>query len=176
MHHLLGLSTSIPTSESTQSKLVKADLTGGILHVTAAKNPSLVGLRGITIEETSSTFRLVCTDDRVRIVPKVNSLFTLHIPLVIDEEPTERGGGSLNVDVMGAAFAYRSYDRAGRKFRYAQGDNGCGWGESWVKTDMADLLTTVEKSTGELTQSATAKRKGRRKAKSRRKDTLAAPR
>ncbi|RXK37297.1 hypothetical protein M231_05439 [Tremella mesenterica] len=73
----------LPTGVSTetiQSKLVKADFTGAILLILSSRNPSLVGIKGIVIEETYGTFLLVPIDGKVRVVPKKGSMFRFEFP------------------------------------------------------------------------------------------------
>lgn len=161
--------------EGLQSKLVKADLTGALLRVAAARNPSLAGLSGLVVEETAGSFRLVGEDGRVRVVPKDGSQFVLSFPVYAPPVEADRESVDyaafvadcprIEVDILGSSFAFRSGERAGRKFRPAQGWGGSGWGEEWVDAEWSFL--------GEL---GTAKPYGRSRArkpnKSRRKDPL----
>ncbi|KAI9636002.1 uncharacterized protein MKK02DRAFT_44700 [Dioszegia hungarica] len=178
--HLLSLpplpsasssSTSLPqgiSAEGIQSRLSKADLTGLSISVLSARNPSLHGITGIVIEETSSTFRLVPPDSRVRVIPKSGTLFEVLIPAyappgfeasgeLYEAEGGERPGPvdwekhlevcpRIRVLLLGTAFGFRSGDRAGRKFRPAQGrGGGSGWGEQWVQGEWAGVLEGVER-------------------------------
>lgn len=159
--------------ESVQSKIVKADLTGAKLSVVAAKNPSLIGLAGILLEETAGSFRLVSVDGKVRVVPKVGAQFCLSMPVFAAGElegdewaEFEQKCPKIEAEILGGAFAYRSEDRAGRKFKPAQGGGGgSGWGEEWVKSKWGELLGP------EAEGSAPSKR--RKRNKFRRKDPLA---
>lgn len=56
-------------------RLLKADYHGCILHVTAASNPSQVGLSGIVAHESKHTFQLVTRRDRLVVIPKQGSVF-----------------------------------------------------------------------------------------------------
>ncbi|OXG13514.1 ribonuclease P protein subunit POP4 [Cryptococcus neoformans Ze90-1] len=150
--------------EPLQSKISKADFTGIYLTVLAAKNDDLKDQRGIVIEETAETFRLVGQDDKVRVIPKSGSLFRLSFPAYsprsnLDDEspfPPDLTGHldtcpRLEMDLLGSAFAYRSADRAGRKFRPAQGGGGgSGWGEGWVGGvgGMGKMLNEMEATVG----------------------------
>ncbi|ADV24818.1 Hypothetical protein CGB_K1240W [Cryptococcus gattii WM276] len=173
--------------EPLQSKISKADFTGIYLSVLAAKNGGLKAKSGIVIEETAETFRLVGQDDRVRIIPKAGSLFRLSFPaysprLSFDDEssfPPDLADHlktcpRLEMDLLGSAFAYRSADRAGRKFRPAQGGGGgSGWGEDWVgkEGEMGKMLNEMEAKVGGKELVKVKVNGGKRKRnKSRRKD------
>jgi ribonuclease P protein subunit POP4 len=62
-------------SPNDQLKLIRADFHGALFVVSAAKNPALVGIKGIVIQETKNTFRLITQEDRVVTVSKVGTLF-----------------------------------------------------------------------------------------------------
>lgn len=55
-------------------KLLKADYHGAAVVVDAARNPDLVNLSGIVIQETKNTFRLITSQDRVVVVPKMGTI------------------------------------------------------------------------------------------------------
>ena len=153
-------------AEGIQSKILKADLTGSILLVLSSRNPSLVSISGIVLEETASTFRLISKDDTIRIVPKNGTQYRISFPAyappgmsdedaeqvqlgepepAVDWEKHRRECPRVQLDILGTAFGYRSADRAGRKFRPAQGGGGgSGWGESWVDGEWSDVLGAVE--------------------------------
>lgn len=57
-------------------KFVRADYHGAMLVVSSAKNPSLVGVEGIVIQETKNTFRLIAQDNRVVTIPKDGTTFS----------------------------------------------------------------------------------------------------
>ncbi|WRT63563.1 uncharacterized protein IL334_000468 [Kwoniella shivajii] len=67
-------------SEIILSKLSKADFTGIYLSIKSSRNPSLIAHCGIVIEETCSTFRIVNKQNKVKVIPKDGTLFTLSIP------------------------------------------------------------------------------------------------
>lgn len=58
--------------------LLKADFHGAKMTVVRAKNPSLVGIRGIVILETKGTFKFVSKDNKLRTIPKNDSVFRIH--------------------------------------------------------------------------------------------------
>ncbi|GAA5991481.1 hypothetical protein JCM11641_002054 [Rhodosporidiobolus odoratus] len=103
-----------------QTKLVKAEFTGCLLTVKRAKNPSLVGLQGIVLQETQGTFKIVTTKSQVKVLAKQGSIFSFTLPLL----PTPSSPASpssisreLSLDIFGDAFAYRPADRVGRKWK-----------------------------------------------------------
>jgi ribonuclease P protein subunit POP4 len=154
------------SAEGIQSKILKSDLTGSILLIIASRNPSLIGIKGIVIEETASTVRLISRDDIIRIIPKNGTQFQLSFPAyapppmtedqrrdvergepepAVDWEEHARSCPRVQLDILGTSFGYRSADRAGRKFRPAQGGGGgSGWGEEWVRGEWSGVLEGVE--------------------------------
>jgi ribonuclease P protein subunit POP4 len=190
------------TQDGISVKLLKADFTGIILLVESSRNPSLIGLRGIVIEETGSTFRIVSTDSKVRVVPKEGTQFVISFPAYsppssstaaaddgapIDWETHLRVCPRIEMLLLGTNFGYRSGDRAGRKFKLAQGQVGSGWGESWVKGEWDAVFPPVptkrrrkggkERSSDPTSAGGMEKGMGaegmRKKGKSRRKDPFA---
>ncbi|KAJ9098061.1 hypothetical protein QFC19_006496 [Naganishia cerealis] len=148
--------------EQFSSRLVKADFTGAIVRVKKSKNPTLVGQRGIVIQETAETFKLVTPLNVVKVIPKHNALFTLSIPAysfstlphspagittatppnTATADPTAFANTlltvpKLEIDILGSAFTFRAEDRAGRKFKPAAA--GGGWGEEWVGLEALGL-------------------------------------
>lgn len=63
-----------PNWENVNQQLIKADFHGAEVSVAGSKCPSLVGLRGIVIQDTKSTFRICGTDNIIRSIP-----FTFYI-------------------------------------------------------------------------------------------------
>mmetsp|Transcript_48187 Transcript_48187/g.100338 ORF Transcript_48187/g.100338 Transcript_48187/m.100338 type:complete len:197 (-) Transcript_48187:3-593(-) len=55
--------------------LARADLHGSSLRVAQAKNPGMVRLSGTVIEETQKTFRIITSDNQVKVLPKESSVF-----------------------------------------------------------------------------------------------------
>ncbi|WVQ72576.1 hypothetical protein IAR50_002134 [Cryptococcus sp. DSM 104548] len=189
--------SSLPPSnpEPLQTKISKADFTGIFLSVIGARCDSLIGIEGIVIEETAETYRIVVKDDKVRVVPKQGSLFRLSFPAFSPPPPEPLAEGTvpsphprdlthhlatcprIEMDLLGSAFAYRSIDRAGRKFRPAQGGGGgSGWADSWVAKvgEMGQILDEVDgwKSSNRAEEISGAKQgpSKRKRNKSRRKD------
>ncbi|KAF5368892.1 hypothetical protein D9758_002976 [Tetrapyrgos nigripes] len=126
-----------PSSVGMHPKLVKADFHGSILTVKQSKCPSLVGLSGIVIHETENTFRIVTRDNKDKILPKQNSIFTFSVPLFSTLPPTYTPDQAfpipdpnsesvkatvldmphLEFDLYGNQFRFRSAERAGKKFK-----------------------------------------------------------
>lgn len=184
-----GSVSSLPSHispDAVNGKLIKADFTGIHLTVAASRNTSVIGLAGIAIEETASTFALVPPDSRVRIVPKDGTQFRLSIPAYAAPTPVERADGEpadpvdmqahlevcprIEVLLLGTAFGYRSGERAGRKFRPAQGADGSGWGLEWVEGEWSRVLRPLEDVLGKTEPGTPSKRKRRTKEKNRKKD------
>lgn len=59
--------------------LLKADLHGSVLTITKSKCPSNIGLSGIVVRDTENTFQLVTKDDKLKIIPKKDSWFSVTI-------------------------------------------------------------------------------------------------
>lgn len=99
-----------------QTKLVKADFHGCRMTVKASKCPTLVGSSGIVIEETANVFRIITSEDRVKVLPKQNSVFTFTVPLKPEQEESD-SSPHLQLELYGNQFRYRADDRASRKFK-----------------------------------------------------------
>uniref|UniRef100_A0A8C4RVZ6 Ribonuclease P protein subunit p29 n=2 Tax=Erpetoichthys calabaricus TaxID=27687 RepID=A0A8C4RVZ6_ERPCA len=87
-----------------QSKLLKADFHGAIVTVTKSKCPSYVGTTGIILQETKHVFRIVTQHDRLKVIPKRNSVFTVEIDGFITH-------------VYGSKFQLKSSERSAKKFK-----------------------------------------------------------
>ncbi|KAI8815005.1 hypothetical protein BJ742DRAFT_481 [Cladochytrium replicatum] len=85
-------------------KLVKADLHGCKLTVVRSKCPTYVGQSGILLKETENMFELIGNDNKLRSIPKMNSVFTFQIK------------GQL-VTLYGNQFCTRSSERISKKFK-----------------------------------------------------------
>lgn len=66
-----------PPGEQLLERVARMDYHGALISVSASKVPSLVGLEGIVVLETKSTFKLVLRDDTVRTVAKSACSFRL---------------------------------------------------------------------------------------------------
>ncbi|KAJ8700811.1 RNase P/RNase MRP complex subunit [Pleurotus ostreatus] len=118
-------------------KLLKADFHGSIMTVKQSKNPCLIGLSGIVILESENAFKVITKDNRVKLIPKQNAIFTFAVPLYSVLSPTHSAGvpsplpvepenvktetvldgPHIELDLYGNQFRFRAADRAGRKFK-----------------------------------------------------------
>ncbi|KIJ49435.1 hypothetical protein M422DRAFT_27802 [Sphaerobolus stellatus SS14] len=113
----------MPNVQGMQAKLVKADFHGSIISVRKAKNPSLVGCCGIVILETENTFKVVTEKNELKTIPKTNSVFAFSIPLFAPSQADEGSSAEkqdpmIEFELYGDQFAFRSADRATRKFKH----------------------------------------------------------
>ncbi|CDR39458.1 RHTO0S04e05336g1_1 [Rhodotorula toruloides] len=98
-----------------QTKLIKAEFVGCLLSVKRAKNPSLVGIKGIVLQETQGTFKVVTPKSQIKVLPKQGTVLTLVLPFA--PQPSETHPRELSFDLYGDAFAYRPADRVGKKWK-----------------------------------------------------------
>ncbi|NP_001086097.1 POP4 homolog, ribonuclease P/MRP subunit L homeolog [Xenopus laevis] len=87
-----------------QNKLLKADLHGALLTVAKSKCPSYVGLQGIILQETKHVFKFITKDDKLKIVPKLNCVFSVEIDGFISY-------------IYGSKFQMRASERSAKKFK-----------------------------------------------------------
>ncbi|XP_059941115.1 ribonuclease P protein subunit p29 isoform X3 [Mesoplodon densirostris] len=87
-----------------QAKLLKADLHGAIVSVTKSKCPSYVGITGILLQETKHIFKIITKEDRLKVIPKLNSVFTVEMDGFISY-------------IYGSKFQLRSSERSAKKFK-----------------------------------------------------------
>nr|GAT47422.1 predicted protein [Mycena chlorophos] len=127
-------------------RLVKADFHGSIITGTSlhssrdyvlnaslvhqTKNSSILGMSGIVIHETEGTFKIVTKDDKLKILPKRNSIFTFALPVFSTLPashtanaplplPIPQGthartvldGPHVTIELYGNQFCYRSADK-----------------------------------------------------------------
>nr|SVE92736.1 EOG090X0GV5 [Megafenestra aurita] len=106
MEHVLDLETS--TSETKKDmlyqRIAKADYHGCLLMVTRSKCPAYIGSKGIVVLETKNTFQIICEDDKLRIIPKRDSIFTFNI-------------SRWTFTLFGNHMNIRPSERAARKFK-----------------------------------------------------------
>ncbi len=106
MKDVIGFDKIKATNHSeSQQKLLKADYHGAMVTVTQSKTPSLIGQTGIIIQETKNVFKLVSRDDKLKIIPKQNSVFTMEIEGHV-------------ISIQGNQFCYTSAERVHRKFKF----------------------------------------------------------
>ncbi|KAF6079056.1 POP4-like protein, ribonuclease P/MRP subunit [Phyllostomus discolor] len=87
-----------------QAKLLKADLHGAIVSVTKSKCPSYVGVTGILLQETKHVFKIVTKEDRLKVIPKRDCVFSVETD------------GFLSY-IYGSKFQFRSSERSAKKFK-----------------------------------------------------------
>ncbi|KAJ7044692.1 Rof/RNase P-like protein [Mycena alexandri] len=126
-----------PSGAAMHPKLLKADFHGSIVTVYQGKNTAILGISGIVINETEGTFNVVTKENKLKVLPKRNSIFTFALPVYSTLPPThdpaaplplpiaEPGEGletvldgpHVRLELHGNQFCFRSADRAGRKFK-----------------------------------------------------------
>ncbi|KAM0786484.1 hypothetical protein ACM66B_001942 [Microbotryomycetes sp. NB124-2] len=102
------------------AKLLKAEFVGCKMRVKRAKNPGLVGIEGIVVQETQQTFKFAVPEAPVKIIPKLGSIFTFSLPLDSKETQTAvitNETKEVTFDIYGDAFAHRTAERVGRKWK-----------------------------------------------------------
>ncbi|XP_041602382.1 ribonuclease P protein subunit p29 isoform X2 [Vulpes lagopus] len=87
-----------------QAKLLKADLHGALISVTKSKCPSYVGVTGILLQETKHLFKIITKEDRLKVIPKLNCVFTVEIDGFVSY-------------IYGSKFQLRSSERSAKKFK-----------------------------------------------------------
>ncbi|XP_015223867.1 ribonuclease P protein subunit p29 isoform X1 [Lepisosteus oculatus] len=87
-----------------QNKLLKADFHGAIITVVKSKCPSYVGTTGILLQEMKHVFKIITEEDRLKVIPKRNSVFSVEIDGFISY-------------IYGSKFQLRSSERSAKKFK-----------------------------------------------------------
>lgn len=87
-----------------QQKLLKADFHGAILTVVRSKCPSYVGQTGILLQELKHIFKIITKEDKIKVIPKRNSVFSVEI-------------GDFITHIYGSKFELRSSERSAKKFK-----------------------------------------------------------
>lgn len=62
-----------------QARLLTADLHGVMIAVVESKSTSYMGTNGIMVRETENTFGIMTIKDKLRVVPKAGTVFTLQL-------------------------------------------------------------------------------------------------
>ncbi|XP_060596720.1 ribonuclease P protein subunit p29-like [Ruditapes philippinarum] len=65
--------------KENNERLLKADYHGCMIVVRQTRCPSLQGLSGIVLMETRNTFKIVTKDNKIKCLPKMNSLFSFEL-------------------------------------------------------------------------------------------------
>ncbi|XP_069724710.1 ribonuclease P protein subunit p29 [Phaenicophaeus curvirostris] len=87
-----------------QSKLLKADLHGAIVTVAKSKCPSYIGITGIILQEFKHVFKIITKEDKLKVVPKLNNVFSLEIDGFVSY-------------IYGSKFQLRASERSAKKFK-----------------------------------------------------------
>ncbi|XP_042346315.1 ribonuclease P protein subunit p29 [Plectropomus leopardus] len=95
-----------PTSnpQFVQQKLLKADFHGAIITVVRSKCPSYVGTTGILVQEFKHVFKIITKEDRLKVIPKRNSVFSVEINGFVSH-------------IYGSKFEQRASERSAKKFK-----------------------------------------------------------
>ncbi|CAH1269287.1 POP4 [Branchiostoma lanceolatum] len=106
LQYIKDLLQVTPTSNLTmlQKKMLKADLHGALVTVCKSRCPSYVGLTGIILQERKHVFKIITKDDKLKTVPKANSVFSVEFE-------------GLRAKIYGNHFCLRSARRANKKFK-----------------------------------------------------------
>lgn len=106
MDELLQLSDNMDCLQVgfMQSKMLKADLHGSEVTVIRSKCPSYVGQSGIILMESQNTFKIICKDNCLKVMPKAGSIFAIPYRKFL-------------VTLYGNHLRYKSADRSSRKFK-----------------------------------------------------------
>uniref|UniRef100_A0A8C5PPM5 Ribonuclease P protein subunit p29 n=1 Tax=Leptobrachium leishanense TaxID=445787 RepID=A0A8C5PPM5_9ANUR len=87
-----------------QTRLLKADLHGALVMVSKSKCPSYVGVTGIILQETKHVFKIITSENKLKVVPKLNCIFTVEIDGFISH-------------IYGSKLQMRSSERSAKKFK-----------------------------------------------------------
>ncbi|XP_029577718.1 ribonuclease P protein subunit p29 isoform X1 [Salmo trutta] len=90
--------------QTIQQRLLKADFHGAILTVARSKCPSYVGTTGILVQEMKHVFKIITKEDRLKVIPKRNSVFAVEIDGFVSH-------------IYGSKFELRSSERSAKKFK-----------------------------------------------------------
>ncbi|XP_038125137.1 ribonuclease P protein subunit p29 isoform X2 [Cyprinodon tularosa] len=97
-----GLRHSSP--QFVQQKLVKADFHGAIISVVRSKCPAYVGITGILIQEFKQVFKIITKEDKTKVIPKRNSVFSVEIDGFVSH-------------IYGNKLEMRASERSAKKFK-----------------------------------------------------------
>ncbi|KAK9460629.1 uncharacterized protein V1516DRAFT_677258 [Lipomyces oligophaga] len=122
INELIGSSAGTPISihqlQEAASKLASADYHGAKILVQRSRCVSRVGLSGIVIRETKSSFVIVTEQNQIKTIPKEATIFQVGTTL----EPGSSDGKSYQNQefsflLHGSQLQYRPADRGARKFK-----------------------------------------------------------
>ncbi|XP_034281618.1 ribonuclease P protein subunit p29 [Pantherophis guttatus] len=87
-----------------QTKLLKADFHGALMTVTKSRCPSYVGITGIVAQETKYVFKIVTKEDRLKVIPKRNNIFSIEMDGFVSY-------------IYGSRIQFRASERSAKKFK-----------------------------------------------------------
>ncbi|XP_031562031.1 ribonuclease P protein subunit p29-like [Actinia tenebrosa] len=85
-------------------KMLKADYHGCLITVCRSKCPSYVGKTGIVLQETKNVFKIIAKDNKLKVIPKANSVFSFEL-------------NGFTFKIYGNHFRFRASERSVRKFK-----------------------------------------------------------
>ena len=91
-------------TENLQMKLKKIDYTGCFIRVTKSKCSNYIGLIGIVMKETKSTFCIITPKNEVKIISKIHSEFSFVV-------------SGIGFSVLGNHLCQRPVDRSKHGFK-----------------------------------------------------------
>jgi len=97
-----AMKAAMPSAAGMHAKLVKADFHGSIMTVRRSKNPSLVGVSGIVVQETENMFKVVTRKDKLKALPKQGSVFAFAVPLYSTAESVPSRSASAALAATGS--------------------------------------------------------------------------
>ncbi|XP_044283939.1 ribonuclease P protein subunit p29 isoform X3 [Varanus komodoensis] len=87
-----------------QNKLLKADFHGALVTVSKSKCPSYVGLTGIILQEMKHVFKIITKEDKLKIIPKQNNVFSMETDGFVSY-------------IYGSRIQFRASERSAKKFK-----------------------------------------------------------
>ncbi|XP_071403300.1 ribonuclease P protein subunit p29 [Centroberyx affinis] len=105
--YIIDLCNGLKPSSSpqfVQQKLLKADFHGAIITVVRSRCPSYVGTTGILVQEFKHVFKIITKEDRLKVIPKRNSVFEVEINGFVSH-------------IYGNKFEQRASERSAKKFK-----------------------------------------------------------
>ncbi|KIW00499.1 uncharacterized protein PV09_08019 [Verruconis gallopava] len=131
MHEILGLNRPDSSQahyidpKNAGPLLASADFHGAFVQVVSSRCVGRVGVRGIVVRDTKSTFEIITPNNKLKTIPKEHTVFRLEIPLSLERESTDSAVAAENqtagskpfvIELYGSSLEHRAPDRATRKF------------------------------------------------------------
>lgn len=86
----------------------RCDWHGALINVVKSCTPGLVGLKGIVLQETSNTFKIITAENKYKTLPKRNTVFAV----AIDSQYVST--------IYGNHILFKAAERSSRKFKAKQ--------------------------------------------------------